>query len=232
MKKIIGLLIIITYIVLVLSMSYFDFQFGSEVQISAVFLILAFIVLFETKELNSKTMAVIATMSALGGVMRVPFAAIPGFQPVTFICAVSGYTLGSINGFMVGSMCAFISNFFLGHGPWTLWQMMAWGLCGVCFGVLRKVIKKTGIKGFIICCGIWGYIYGIILDQWYIVEFIRPITIKAIISGIVLSFPQDTIHAIGNVIFAVFFGRSFIKVLERYNKKNKIEYIDDEFIKI
>lgn len=222
-KKIsIGALIIVLYVSMTLVITFLDVGMERAVEISVIFIIGTFIILFETKEMDSRTMAAVATLSALGGVLRVPFAAIPGFQPVTFICAVTGYTLGPVNGFMVGTMCAFISNLFLGHGPWTLWQIMGWGLCGVMFGALRKPIKKTGIRGFIIICGLWGYIYGTILNQWYVLEFMRPITFKTVIMGNVLSFWHDTLHALGNIVFSSIFGKSFIEALERYNKRNKV----------
>ncbi|WDU83795.1 hypothetical protein [Caloramator sp. Dgby_cultured_2] len=51
-------------------------------------------------------------MAAMGGVFRIPFAGVPNVQPTTFIVAVSGYTLGSVEGFIVGVLSAFISNFF------------------------------------------------------------------------------------------------------------------------
>src|SRR5216110_3431207 len=30
----------------------------------------------------------------------------------------------------VGGTAALVSNFFLGQGVWTPWQMLAWGACG------------------------------------------------------------------------------------------------------
>ena len=228
MKKILPILLIIMYSVCVLSMTYFDFGLNNTVTISLIFIIILFIALFESKEMDSKTMAVLSILSALGGILRVPCAIIPGFNPVTFICAIAGYTYGPINGFMVGSMSAFISNFFLGHGPWTLWQMLGWGLCGVCFGCFKKIIEKFGFGGFLVCCTAWGYAYGFILNQWYIINYFRPITIKAILLGSVSSFGHDTLHAIGNFMFAKMFGKSFIRVLERYKNKSKIKYLDME----
>lgn len=225
MMKRIGGIAILCNIIVILLMTYFDFQTETVVIVSLILIISTFVILFETRNIDAKTMSILATLSALGGILRVPFAVIPGFNPVTFICAVSGYTLGPVNGFMIGSMSAFISNFFLGHGPWTLWQIMGWGLCGVFFGLFKKIIEKSGLKGFVLLCGLWGYIYGIILDQWFIINFIRPITFKAIIAGIVGSFVHDTIHAVGNFILAYVFGKNFIEVLERYNKRNKIEYL-------
>lgn len=226
MKKKIGAIIIVLYIICLLIITYTNFHMEDAVPIAVGFIIITFIILFETQNIDAKTMAVLATMSALGGVLRVPFAAIPGVQPVTFISAVTGYTLGPVNGFMVGSMCAFISNFFLGHGPWTLWQMMGWGLAGVFFGVFGKRIKKHGIKCFVIWCTVWGYIYGTILNQWYVVQFMRPITWKVIITGNILSFSYDGLHSLGNLFFSSIFGSSFIKALERYKKRNEVRYIE------
>ncbi|BDR66350.1 ECF transporter S component [Clostridium tetani] len=215
-------ILIIIYLVSVIAMTYFNIRIERVIQILAIALIFLVVFLFESKEIDSKTLAIVATMSTLAGILRVPFTAIPGVQPVTFICAVSGYTLGGINGFMVGAMSAFISNFFIGHGPWTPWQMIGWGLCGLFFGIFRGKIEKKGIKAFVILCGIWGYIYGFILNQWYILEFMTPVTIKTILMGSILSFSHDTLHALGNMIFAKFFGENFIEVLERYNKRNTV----------
>ena len=213
-------LLISVYFLLVIVMTHFNIRIERVIQILAISLILLIIFLFESKKIDSKTLAIVATMSTLAGILRVPFAAIPGIQPVTFICAVSGYTLGGVNGFMVGAMSAFISNFFIGHGPWTPWQMLGWGLCGLFFGAFRSNIEKKGMMFFVILCGIWGYIYGFILNQWYVLEFMNPITIKTILMGSVLSFSHDTLHALGNLAFAKFFGENFIEVLERYNKRN------------
>lgn len=224
MKKIFrtGNLIIVLFVIAIVFITAKDFHMDEAVELSVGFLLAAFVVLFEKKETDARTMAAVATISAIGGVMRVPFAAIPGIQPVTFLCAVAGYTLGPVNGFMTGALCAFISNFFLGQGPWTLWQMMGWGLCGCFFGAFRKPMEKLGIKGFIVMCGLWGYIYGTILNQWYTLEFLGGLSLKTVIAGNVLSFSYDSMHAFGNLVFATVFGKNFIEILERYNRRNKV----------
>lgn len=227
MKRITGYLIVFVFMLITIVMTYYNVGIDNIILISAVFLIVVFVLLFEIRGLDARLVAAIATLAALGGVLRVPFAVIPGLQPTTFITAVAGYTLGPVNGFMVGGMAAFISNFFLGQGPWTLWQMLGWGLCGVFFGALKRIMKRDNIMLFTIICGLWGYIYGIILDMWYIVAFIKPINWEAIIAGIAASFYFDTIHAIGNVLFSLLLGRNFIKTLERFNKRYSAEYIDE-----
>ena len=49
---------------------------------------------------------------------------------------VSGVALGPAPGFMVGATSALVSNVFFGQGPWTPWQMLAWGGVGVVGGLL------------------------------------------------------------------------------------------------
>ena len=34
-------------------------------------------------------------------------------------------------GFAVGALSGLVSNFWLGQGPWTPWQMAGWGLTGI-----------------------------------------------------------------------------------------------------
>lgn len=226
MKKIIGYVIVTTYVICVVLMTYFNFNIDRVIEIGVGFFIISIVILFEINDIDSKTMTVLATLGALGGVFRVPFAAIPGLQPTTFIAAISGYTLGPTNGFMVGASAAFISNFFLGQGPWTLWQMMGWGLCGFFFGVLRKFQRKEHFILFVVLCFLWGYIYGCILDIWFVLEFIKPFSLKSWFTGIASSFYFDSIHAFGNLIFSFIFGEKFLKVLSRYKKRFAVEYIE------
>lgn len=225
MKKYMGYTTVLAFVLAVIAITYYNFKLNNTIIVSAILLIFTFIVLFEIKDIDAKTMAAVSTLSAIGAASRVPFAAIPGFQPTTFIVAVSGYALGPVSGFMVGTMSAFISNFFLGQGPWTLWQMLGWGLCGFFFGILKTIVRKVNLTVFIVLCGLWGYIYGVILDMWYVVAFVKPLDLRAVAAGIAMSFYFDTLHALGNILFCCLFGKNFIKVLERYNKRYTVEYL-------
>ena len=114
--------------------------------ISAVIILAAIMAVFlsyERQGVNVKEISLIATMATLAAVMRVPFAAIISVQPTTFIVMITGYVFGARAVFMVGAIGAFFSNIFLGQGPWTPWQMLAWGLAGWTMGLLGK-----GQKGF------------------------------------------------------------------------------------
>ena len=89
-------------------------------------------------------------LAALAAAGRILFAPIPDFKPVSAIAIIAGITFGRKSGFMVGALAALASNFFFGQGPWTPWQMYAWGLVGYGAGLLAMVPAKrrsTGTKG-------------------------------------------------------------------------------------
>src|SRR3712207_7819370 len=45
--------------------------------------------------------------------------------------------------FAVGSVTALVSNVFLTHGPWTPWQMAAWGGVGLAGGALGALVRRS-----------------------------------------------------------------------------------------
>ncbi len=105
--------------------------------------VLAMFLEFGERAASSRDISLTAMLGAVSAVVRVPFAALPGLQPSTFIVAVSGYVFGPVSGFMVGALTALISNLFLGMGPWTLYQMLAWGLVGVFFSALGWLGRRV-----------------------------------------------------------------------------------------
>lgn len=89
-------------------------------------------------------------LAALAAAGRILFAPIPDFKPVSAIAIIAGVAFGRKSGFMVGALAALASNFFFGQGPWTPWQMYAWGLVGYGAGLLAMAPAKrrsTGTKG-------------------------------------------------------------------------------------
>ncbi len=145
------------------------FNWGLIATLLVILAILAFFFEFEEAALSSKEIALVAMLGTISAVARVPFAAIPSVQPCTFFVICSGYVFGPVAGFMVGAVTALVSNFFLGQGPWTPYQMLAWGLAGVSAAYFRKF--KPGRIGMIIFGIAWGYIYGWIMNIWFWASF-------------------------------------------------------------
>jgi len=184
--------------------------------------------IYEKKNINSKQVAMISVMSALGALGRIPFAAIPNVQPTTFIVIVTGYCMGPLAGFITGVLSAGVSNFFLGQGPWTPWQMIAWGLAGVSAGFAGKIRISFNRIGFTIFCGAWGFLFGWIMNFWTWYSYTASHTFKGYLILCAASFWFDILHAAGNIIFAWLFGAEFVNIVSRFKKKMSLTYVQEE----
>lgn len=174
---------------------------------------------FEGKKINTKEIALVAILVTVASVSRIPFSVIPSLQPVTFIVIVSGIVFGKDLGFITGAASALISNFFLGHGPWTLWQMVSWGLAGYLSGVLGRFRFFNSKKVLLAYCFIWGYLYGWIMNLWFWLVYTYPHNIQSFLLANSLSFIFDSIHAGGNLAFALIFYNDLVAMLTKFKIK-------------
>jgi len=188
--------------------------------------ILAFFYGYELQRPSVKEISLIATMAALAAVSRVPFVIIPGLQPMTFLVMITGWVFGVRQGFAVGAIAALASNFFLGQGPWTPWQMFGWGIGGALAALAGRKTQKFEIYKFTFLVTFWGYAFGWIMNIWHWIGFIYPLNKETFIAAYAASFTFDTIHAFGNLLFALTFGKTFYEILQRYKKKITISAID------
>ncbi|WP_052045144.1 ECF transporter S component [Caloranaerobacter azorensis] len=185
-----------------------------------IFLImLTFFWSFEKRRTSTKEISLISTMATLAAISRIPFAVLMSVQPTTFIVMITGYVFGPQIGFMVGAVAALVSNFFLGQGPWTPWQMFSWGICGILAAMLGMGRDGFKLKQFVVLSFICGYIFGWIMNIWHWASFIYPLTFRTFIATYISSMPFDTLHAFGNVIFSLLFGKSFYYVLIRFKRR-------------
>lgn len=180
---------------------------------------------FEKSMLGTKEIAVIATLSAFTALSRIAFAPIPNVKPVTFLVALSGFVFGPYEGFLIGSTSAFLSNIFFGQGPWTPWQMFSWGLVGIISGIWGRKGKRVSALKFSIICFIYGFMFDWIMNFWYVLGFVKPITIRSVIMAYLSGLTFDILHGGGSFIFSIIFYDSFIDVLLRYKRRLDITYI-------
>mgnify|MGYP000299666026 CR=1 FL=1 len=82
---------------------------------------------FERSRVGAQAVVLIALLSAVSCAGRVLFAGLPSVQPSSSLIILTGIVFGPQAGFMTGAMTALTSNMLLGQGPWTVWQMSAWG---------------------------------------------------------------------------------------------------------
>ena len=171
---------------------------------------------------SAKEVTMIATLAAAAAAGRVLLAPVPDVQPLTDIAIVTGVALGARAGIGVGATAAFVSNFFLGQGLWTPWQMLAWGGCGAAGAALAPLLRRR--IPFAVACFVLGYAYGFVLDLWNWYGF-YPHTWPSFLAREAAGFPFDTAHAAGNLALALAAGLELRRLLERYAKRLRTEVV-------
>ncbi|MBI4431200.1 MAG: ECF transporter S component [Candidatus Omnitrophica bacterium] len=174
---------------------------------------------YERCRINSRQIAIIVSLAVVAGLARVPFAGLPSVQPTTSIILISGYVFGPFMGYVIGLAAAWISNLFLVQGPWTLWQMIAWGLAGFSGGIARQWFGISSKKFLLLLGLLWGFLFGWIMNLWYWLAFSYPLNWKTWLAVNAASFWFDLTHAISNVVFIALLGGSLLGILGRFKAK-------------
>lgn len=172
---------------------------------------------------SAKEVMLIATLGAAAAAGRVLFAAVPGVQPVTVITVVAGVALGARSGFAVGAVAAFVSNFFLGQGSWTPWQMLAWGACGVAGALAAPLLR--GRLALAVFCFVLGLAFSAFMDVWTWLSFYDQHTWQTFAAVHGRGLPFDLAHGIGNVVIALVAGPELRRLLDRYRRRLHAEVI-------
>lgn len=193
------------------------------ISISVTILAISAVIMeFEQSPAGSKEVALVAVLGTLSALSRIPFATLPGVQPCTYLIICAGYVLGPVQGFMIGVMSALVSNLMLGLGPWTPYQMIAWGLAGPASHLLRRTSRERPVLPLIILGGVWGFIFGAIMNLWFWTAFIYPLNLATFIATMANSFWFDTMHSLGNLAFLSFLGYKTITILERFRDRFEV----------
>jgi energy-coupling factor transport system substrate-specific component len=174
---------------------------------------------YEFRRRAVREIALIVSLAAVAAVSRVPFASLPSVQPTTFIVLISGFVFGPFVGCAVGTLAAFVSNCLLLQGPWTPWQMLAWGLAGFSGGVVGRYFPFLPKITMTLLGFLWGFFFGWMMNFWYWMTFAFPLNWQTWFSVNLASFWFDAAHAVTNAVLIFFFGNSFRRILDRYRLK-------------
>ncbi len=183
--------------------------------------IIPFYMLFEARKPKAREIVVISVLCAIAVAGRAAFFMLPQFKPVIAIVIIAGVCFGGETGFLVGTVSGFVSDFFFGQGPWTPWQMFAFGIIGFIAGILFK--KHLPAKNKLLLC-LFGFfatliIFGGIMNPASIIMWQNKITLQMLVSSYVVGLPFDLIHSLSTAVFLWFISKPMIDKLERIKIK-------------
>jgi len=182
---------------------------------------LPFALIFEGRKPQARELVVIAVLCAIGVAGRSAFFMLPQFKPVVAVTIIAGVAFGGESGFLVGAMTGFVSNMFFGQGPWTPWQMFAFGLIGFFAGVLFQ-------KGFLLrsraaLCVFGGLatfvIYGGLMNPAMVLMSAGKPTLPLVLAAYLQGIPMDLIHAVATVFFLYIAAQPMLEKLDRIKVK-------------
>lgn len=172
---------------------------------------------FERKGSTAKELTTLAVLVAVSAAGRFAFVWVPGFKPVTAITVIAAMYLGREAGFVVGSLSAVVSNFYFGQGPWTPFQMFAWGFLGFLAGILAAPLKRR--KLWMILYGVLaGLLFSVIMDVWATLWADGTFNLSRYLAALISAIPVALEYAVSNVVFLLL-ARPIGEKLERIKTK-------------
>ena len=181
--------------------------------------------MYEQKKPPVESIVLIAVLTALATVGRLILMSIPAVNLASFIIIIVGVVFGKEEGFIVGSLTAFVSGLFMGMGYWVLFQMLAWGLMGATAGLFASRFDNVGFR--IVFGLLWGFLYGWITDISAIFYSGTALDLSPIIALYINGFTYDLTHGVTNAVLLVvlydWFKKMFTRAKVKYLSGNSVE---------
>lgn len=184
-------------------------------------IMLPFFFRFEARKPLARELAILAVMSALAAASRAAFAFLPYLKTITGIIMITGIAFGPEAGFLTGAIAAFASNFFFGQGPWTPWQMFAYGFGGFFAGAVffrRRYLCRPAILvpfGFLtILC-----IVGPMLDSCTVFTMLTKFTPESVLFIYGQGVPVNLVHGVGCALTLALLTKPLLYKLNRLQEK-------------
>ena len=198
-------------------------------QIASVALVIVVLaggfVWWERSRPPARIVAVVAALAALAVAGRIAFAPVPNVVATTDVVLLTGYALGPAPGFAVGALAGLISNFWLGQGPWTPWQMAGWGLIGIGGGALALIaVRRLGRWGLALAGAVAGLAYGAFLDLSVMVTYGGEQSLDRYFALSARGIPFNIAHAAGNAALMLAVGPALVRMLDRFQTRLEVDW--------
>jgi energy-coupling factor transport system substrate-specific component len=179
---------------------------------------------YERRRPSARMVSVVAVMAALAALGRDAFAALPDVKPITAMTLVVGYSLGPLPGFTVGALGMLVSNFMLGQGPYTPWQMAAWGMVGLGGAAVGRLSgRRLGRVALALACALSALAAKEVMNlyTWTLGASHTPAAFLAV-AGQAISY--DVTDVVASFLFGLAFAPELARVLARMRARMDVSW--------
>ena len=194
--------------------------------------ILVLVVLAEisTGGIDSKALAMLGVLAAIGAALRPLGAGTAGIETTFFLLVLAGRVFGPGFGFVLGSTTLFASALLTGGvGPWLPFQMLAASWVGLGAGLLPPVRGRKEIAMLAAYTAFAALAFGLLMNLWFwpfvlgdsgAISYLPGGSVaenvhRLLLYSLATSMGWDVLRAITNVILVVLFGPAVLAVLRR-----------------
>ncbi len=186
-----------------------------------IFTMIPFFMVFENRKPQARELVIIAVLTAIAVAGRAAFIWAPFITPIFGLIMITGAALGAEAGFLTGALAVFVSNFIFGQGPWTPWQMFAYGIAGFISGLLvRKGILKVDRVPMAVFGGVVTLVLiGFLLDTCALFLMASVVSWESAIAIYSSGLPVNIAHAISTVVTILLVSKPLLDKIERVKAK-------------
>ena len=188
-----------------------------------------------TGRMDTKAIAMLGVLSAIGAALRPLGAGTGGIELVFFLLVLAGCVYGPGFGFVLGSTTLFASAILTGGiGPWLPFQMLAASWIGLGAGLLPPMRGRKEIAMLAAYGAVSAYFFGFLINLWFWPFAIGSDTQLSYVAGAPVfenlhrfflytlatsTWGWDTGRAITNVVAIVVFGPAVLLILRRAHRR-------------
>ena len=173
----------------------------------------------ERKLEDRNTFAMLSLLAIFGVSGRILLEPIPNVQPVTVIVLLAGIYFGAPRAIALSGIIALSSNLILlGHGPWTLFQVIGWGTVGLIGSLLSSHLLREGhleLNRVALVSVVSAFLFDWIVSLSILLNTDVSFLMPYLVNGLLF----DLYHAVGNLVFVAWIANPMGEIMMRHRKE-------------
>ena len=175
----------------------------------------------EKKIRHSNPLLILALVTVFCIAGRILLQPLPNIQPVTVTIILVGIYYRSPWAIAVSGVVALSTNLiFLGHGPWTVFQVIGWSVVGIAGSVFADkllVDGKIALNRLMVLSVVSAFAFDWIVSASILLNHDISTFYPYLVNGLLF----DVFHALGNAAFVILLATPLGEIMSRHRTTNR-----------